>query len=150
MSERWWYYCADCDRDSGAFNINHGQNVLRDVARHWSALRDIYRNAGWLDITVLGHGSGGLNWLDEHDGHRVLLQSEFGKREALTYSHELTEFMMNVLEKLVPPDRPDLWDLDALTHREAIAEQIKWMWERVAEEKAGRAEHFRPPARHPK
>jgi len=80
MSTRWGYRCETCQADSET-TFNHAERELSTLARHYVALKPLL-GLSIIDIRAL-YGSDILHFLYEHDGHAIVLHSEYGSMLAL-------------------------------------------------------------------
>jgi len=86
MSEYWGLYCKTCDKSTD-HEFNHGEEILRSLVKatpHLKAAFDI-DTSGYFEFHLMGH-----NWsdvtgfaLEEHAGHELELESEYGNRETI-------------------------------------------------------------------
>jgi hypothetical protein len=87
MSRDWTFYCEDCSVSS-QFEINHGEETLREIY----ALRDpllllveaVGYDNDWLEVKVRGSYRDDLwSFLRRHYEHEVCLRDEYGCMEPL-------------------------------------------------------------------
>lgn len=88
MSTYWGYLCRD-DGDASPCWLNRGQDVLRGIAAAWPHIKALREadTAGYIDVSVMG-GRGWaepspIEWLQAHDGHTIVLESEYGDEAPL-------------------------------------------------------------------
>ena len=85
MSEYWGYRCETCGVISPHW-WNRGDGQLEVIASEWPVWRAALalRN-GWIEVTCLGvHDEPTpLTFLQEHDGHTLVLHSEYGTTRPL-------------------------------------------------------------------
>jgi hypothetical protein len=91
MSTRFGYHCLTCHRSS-EYWLNHGDAALQDVLDAWPTIIkpafDFAAKSGWVEIEiyVMGVNRYGdetpLDFLGSHDGHAVVVESEYGQRLA--------------------------------------------------------------------
>lgn len=81
MSTYWGYHCRTDDATSECW-INHGDETLASVLKAWPQIKAVREIADWyVEIRVLGGHDELLPWLDEHDGHEIELENEYGDRQ---------------------------------------------------------------------
>jgi hypothetical protein len=91
MSTRYGYHCKTC-RQSSEYWLNHGDGALQEVIDAWPTIIkpafELAANSGWIevDIYVMGVSPYGdetpLAFLRTHDGHSVVVESEYGHQIA--------------------------------------------------------------------
>lgn len=88
MSTYWHLRCADCGHDCDEPRINHGENVLRDMATvgQWMTMLDSEQHIDY-EITLWGNHVP-MWFFRQHHGHRLELRSEYGKTEPLVIVSE--------------------------------------------------------------
>lgn len=84
MSTCWGYYCEDCDKATG-HNHNHGDDVLTEMALIFPKVKAILDDPGrpWcLDVRFdpVSGGYDEMQFLNDHFGHRIGVESEYGER----------------------------------------------------------------------
>lgn len=83
MSTYWRLRCADCGDECDEPSINHGENILRDIATigRWMTMLDGEQEIDY-EITLWGRYVP-MWFFRRHHGHRLDLRSEYGRTEAL-------------------------------------------------------------------
>ena len=83
MSTYWGLYCETCN-DESAHWYNHGDAQLELLVQHWPAIKKVYelRESLWR-LEMHMPGSDALAFMDEHDGHDIVLASEYGDRRSV-------------------------------------------------------------------
>lgn len=91
MSTYWGLRCEQCGVDSPTW-FNHGDDFLRELVKQWPTLIRPLLNATnlggklWrLELRMMGYCEDPtpLEFLEEHDGHPIALQNEYGKVEPI-------------------------------------------------------------------
>lgn len=80
MSEKWGYYCEQCEVESGSW-LNHGEAQLRACYVAWPHVRALQEMEGDFEValSIWGSYSGDIwAFLQAHEGHPLLLCSEYG------------------------------------------------------------------------
>lgn len=81
MSNYWNLHCKTCGAYSET-DINHGENILRDVARLAHECRAIVEaNSEWLSVNVEGYGTELAWFAAQHADHEMELSDEYGNFE---------------------------------------------------------------------
>lgn len=89
MSNYWSMHCKTCNKYSES-DFNHGEAILRGIAKasqHCQAALEA-DDSGYLEISVMGHGSELISFCANHDGHELELADEYGRFEPLEKSEE--------------------------------------------------------------
>jgi hypothetical protein len=86
MSEYWGLHCKTCDESTNHV-FNHGEEILRSLVRatpHIKAALDADKS-GYLEFSIMGHHGSDITIfaLEEHVGHELELESEYGYREPI-------------------------------------------------------------------
>lgn len=81
MSKSWHFKCLACE-ERNEESLNKGDKALLSVLEHVDDIRSLLGSdeAGYIEISILGMGTGGITFLMEHygDGHDVVVESEYG------------------------------------------------------------------------
>ena len=91
MSCDWGYYCTQCEVESETW-FNHGENLLREIYAAWPHVRAIQEINGDIEISIWRYQPWGF--LAEHDGHPLMLASEYGDQEPLNPDDVTRSFTM--------------------------------------------------------
>lgn len=89
MSNYWSMYCKTCSQHSES-DFNHGEHILRGIvkaAAHCKAAKSA-DDSGYLEISVMGHGSELIDFCIAHEGHELELADEYGRFEPLEKPEE--------------------------------------------------------------
>lgn len=86
MSNRWDLHCVRCGAGAG-IGWNHGDDALAEMLPHLKGLADLARLMRVLpsrvEVTVrcgFGEGSPDMDFFVEHEGHPIVVMSEYGYR----------------------------------------------------------------------
>lgn len=85
MSRDWGFYCATCDEEGwGRYgDFNHQEQGFKDLLPHLPFFAEVARRGFDVDFESLGvygnQRSGLAAWALKHDGHRILVRSEYGE-----------------------------------------------------------------------
>ncbi len=86
MSNHWDLHCTKCNADAGLW-WNHGDRGLAEVLPHLGALASMARLMRELPSEVkvevrfgLSDGAPDMDFFIEHDGHPIVVLSEYGYR----------------------------------------------------------------------
>lgn len=77
MSTYWGYRCETCNDDSESW-LNHGEDTLVGLAQHYNAYKPILYLPRVL-ISVYPYDSAPVGFLQDHDGHVIVVLSEYGQ-----------------------------------------------------------------------
>lgn len=79
MSEYWSIKCNTCNiiTDESA---NHLSSVLLNVMNHSNDFKRIMESDtdGYIELGIMGHSSEFIDFVAEHDGHDMIILSEYG------------------------------------------------------------------------
>lgn len=81
MSNYKMVYCIDCDSIHNGVRINHGEQTIRALIRHKSAIASMHEamcEDSFLDLTCIGEGID-TGWFKEHHTHHLTVRSEYGQ-----------------------------------------------------------------------
>lgn len=85
MSCDWFFHCATCDEDGWGrgHDLNRQCDALKALVPHFPLFAQLARAGFDVDrdsLNVYGGSvpSGLCEWVCQHDGHRILVKSEYG------------------------------------------------------------------------
>ncbi len=79
MSEYWTIKCNTCNWICEE-RANHLSSVLLNIMNHSNDFKRIKDSDtdGYIELSVMGHSSEFIIFVIEHDGHDMVVQSEYG------------------------------------------------------------------------
>ncbi len=79
MSEYWSIKCNICNIITEE-NANHLSSVLLNIMNHSNDFKRIKDSDtdGYFELGILGHGTEFIDFVIEHDGHDMIVLSEYG------------------------------------------------------------------------
>ncbi len=87
MSKDWGYRCCQ-DGEVSETWFNHGEHILRSIARCWPHIRQVLEtdDTGYIEIDIMAHSyesSEIWHFLWQHYEHGIELRNEYGGTEPL-------------------------------------------------------------------
>jgi len=78
MSKYWSIKCNDCHIRSEE-SANHLSSVLLNIMNHSNNFKRIKDSDidGYIELGIMGHGSEFIDFVVEHDGHDMIVLSEY-------------------------------------------------------------------------
>lgn len=89
MSASWSLCCETCQEYSESYD--QGKDMLKEVVRAWPQIKALLSVPAlfYVDVYVGGAScSDAFSFLDEHAGHTLVLESEYGRKESLDESRD--------------------------------------------------------------
>jgi len=79
MSEYWTFKCNTCEIECGE-SANHLDHVLLNILRNSDNFKKIRESDkdGYIEFGIMAHSPSLIEFVIEHDGHDVVVQSEYG------------------------------------------------------------------------
>ncbi len=87
MSTYWGYRCTKDGATSDEW-FNHGEHILRSLAKSWPLIKQLKEQdkTGYIDVSVMAHDYHAheiWEFLYEHHEHGIELHNEYGNTEPL-------------------------------------------------------------------
>lgn len=81
MSKYWGYHSATTGESSP--HLNHGEGALLDLYENRKAINEVLNLSFCVNVDVCGYGTEPLEWLNEHEGEEIWLESDCLERSPI-------------------------------------------------------------------
>lgn len=67
------------------FDFNRGEHIIRSMVKVYPLIHEAFLqdDSGYLEVSIMGHGSGLFGFLFTHFGHDLELFNEYGSARSL-------------------------------------------------------------------